>query len=195
MAIAIPIPYVSCQSPNSENSASRTQSTVRVGSEDPALRLHIGSHSTANSASWGVAQRESSAFPFFRTDRRLSRLEFRSQSTANSAVQSKADVESIGFPWLPEALALGPDNYTIEQLSQVVGDIDSKLNQHQYELLGAATELLPCDQLSPHLLVTVLRVMSPARFSIPRWTTLAKRVGASLAARGIDADKKLRGMI
>jgi hypothetical protein len=102
---------------------------------------------------------------------------------------------SFDMHWLGEAVRRGPDAYDINELSNIVGAVEEQLRGGQFSLLGAAISGLPLDLLSAHVLVAILRVASPARERIPRWTTSIAGVEASLLARGLDAQRLLRGVL
>jgi hypothetical protein len=103
--------------------------------------------------------------------------------------------DSATFPWLPAAIKLGPNDYDMGQISEVVSDIDSQLRRGHFKQLSDALCTVPIDLVSTHLMVAVLRVMSPAKGEIPCWTSITSKVAADFRSRGLDATKKLRGLV
>jgi hypothetical protein len=114
---------------------------------------------------------------------------------STSERSSTANAHVVEIPWLIAAIDIGPNNYDVSNLSEAIGHLDRLMAERRFDELCSAVEMLPFDCLSPHLIVTVIRVMAPARFQISRWTAILDRVRENLAGRGIDPNGPLRGLI
>jgi hypothetical protein len=99
----------------------------------------------------------------------------------------------IGLLYLA-AIARGPNAYDLEEITLIVAAVEDELRKGHFALLGSTIAALPLDRLSSHVLVTILRVASSARDSIPRWNSMVLAVRATLIARNLNADKLLRGL-
>lgn len=108
--------------------------------------------------------------------------------------QAASEVECLCLDWLPRAIEIGPNNYDVDHLAEVVAAIDRELCGGRYSLLGRAIDGLPVELLSPHVLSTVLRVASAAKHLIPNWYNIVEDVHERLSMRGFDANRILRGL-
>jgi hypothetical protein len=106
----------------------------------------------------------------------------------------RIDSEGMHLTWLPRALALGPAEFDVEHLADVVGATNKALREGRYESLGEAIAELPFDRLSPHVIATVLRVMSPAKESIGEWQAILREATVNLLLRRLDPQRLLRGL-
>jgi hypothetical protein len=96
--------------------------------------------------------------------------------------------------WLEQAIELGANQHDIQHISMLISDLEQKMHEAKFPTLGLVLQMLPIDILSPHVLIAIFRVTSPARSLIPGWKRSLALVEESLAARGLDTGRLLRGL-
>ena len=100
----------------------------------------------------------------------------------------------VHLEWIARALELGPNQYDVDHLAEVVAATNQELREGRYQSLGHAIAGLPFGSISPHVISAVLRVMSPAKNLMPNWHVIIDDATASLSSRGLDARRLLRGL-
>lgn len=101
---------------------------------------------------------------------------------------------SFNSSWLSEAVAAGPQQFDIDVLTRVVTELEVAMNAGSFDLISGLLRKLPLNDLSPQVMITVLRVTSSAKNHIPRWVTVRDAARTTIAARGLNAERMLRGL-
>jgi hypothetical protein len=115
--------------------------------------------------------------------------------TVDASPPAPVSITSLSMPWLANAIAVGPETYKIEHLTEIVAALDDHLHAGHFDLIGDALRAMPVDLLSVQTLVTVMRTTGTARHLIPRWQSSVAAVATSLDKRNLDSKRLLRGII
>jgi hypothetical protein len=102
--------------------------------------------------------------------------------------------DSVEFSWTQRAIELGRNAHELEHLALVLKELDDEMYAGNFEILGSAIAVLPLNELSPQVLLAIVRGLAPAREKISSWTRTVEGVRRELDARGLDAARLLRGI-
>lgn len=90
------------------------------------------------------------------------------------------------FKSVDQAVRLGPNEYDMDNLVNLITDIDNALHNGQFVELQDYMLNIPKNLLSTQVLVTMLRSMCCARDKMPRWAELVQQVRDVLVSRNVD---------
>lgn len=101
----------------------------------------------------------------------------------------------LDLTWLFEAMSHGPERSGTGQITKVVSGLNSLLKERKFDDLSMILLLIPTKQLSPELMLALLRVTFAVRTEVSSWYSMLTKVRNELEARNYPAKKMLAGLL
>jgi hypothetical protein len=120
----------------------------------------------------------------------------RPQKTAARIVSDDivSETKSLDFGWLNEAMLADVEIDEL-RLASIVGGLQRLMSNRAFSVIGTVFRSLELVDLSPKVIVALLRVTFPMRAEVPEWRLfLRSKAKPALRAKGLEPDVVLRGL-